>query len=107
MDAALNRIERGTLAPILRALGFHSLEQIDCLESLRRVVLEVRRAAENTRWTRAGSGGNPFKPLFIVRIDSSFLIENPTVRRQCPAESGSASSSGALLHPPFARVPDL
>jgi hypothetical protein len=49
IDAALNRVEPGTLAPILRALGFHSLEQIDCLESLQRVVLEVGRAAENTR----------------------------------------------------------
>jgi hypothetical protein len=26
IDAALNRVEPGTLAPILRALGFHSLE---------------------------------------------------------------------------------
>jgi hypothetical protein len=49
MDAALNRVEPGTLAPILSALGFHSLEQIDCLESLQRVALEVGRAAENTR----------------------------------------------------------
>jgi hypothetical protein len=79
MDAALNRVEPGTLAPILRALGFHSLEQIDCLESLQRVVLEAASGGKyplNLRRQR-----KPFKSLFIVRMDSSSLIEDPAVRR--------------------------
>jgi hypothetical protein len=79
MDAALNRVEPGTLAPILRALGFHSLERIDCLESLQRVVLEVASGGKyplNLRRQR-----KPFKSLFIVRMDSSSLIEDPAVRR--------------------------
>jgi hypothetical protein len=39
----------GTLAPFLRALGLSSLDQIDCVEGLRNVVLDVERAGEGTR----------------------------------------------------------
>jgi hypothetical protein len=48
LKAALNRVEPGTLVPVLRLLGFSSLDQVDSLESLKRVVLEVERVAEST-----------------------------------------------------------
>ena len=35
--------------PILRSLRLNSLDQVDSLESLKRVVLEVERVAEMTR----------------------------------------------------------
>ena len=46
LDAALNRVEPGTLVPILGSLRLNSLDQVDCLESLKRVVLELERAAD-------------------------------------------------------------
>lgn len=46
LDAGLNRVEPGTLVSVLRSLRLKSLDQVDCLESLKRVVLEVERAAE-------------------------------------------------------------
>ncbi|MBZ5667580.1 MAG: hypothetical protein LAO30_23660, partial [Acidobacteriia bacterium] len=49
LKAAFNSVEPGTLVPILRSLGFSSLDQVDSLESLKRVVLEVEQAAEKTR----------------------------------------------------------
>ena len=48
LKAALNRIGPETLAPILRSLRLNSLDQVDSLESLKKVVLEVERAAEKT-----------------------------------------------------------
>ena len=48
LKAALNRVEPGTLVPVLRSLGLSSLDQVDSLESLKRVVLEVERVAEST-----------------------------------------------------------
>jgi hypothetical protein len=44
LDAALNRVEPGTLVRILRYLRLHSLEQVDSLDTLQRVVIEVERA---------------------------------------------------------------
>jgi len=46
LDAALNRVEPGTLVLILRSLRLNSLAQVDGLETLKNVVLEVERAAE-------------------------------------------------------------
>ena len=46
LDAALNKVEPGTLVPILRSLRLYSLDQVDSLDSLKRVGLEVERAAE-------------------------------------------------------------
>jgi hypothetical protein len=46
LKAALNRIGPETLAPILHSLRLNSLDQVDSLESLKRVVLEVERRAE-------------------------------------------------------------
>ncbi len=45
LKAALNKIKPETLVPILRSLRLNSLEQVDSLETLKRVVLEVERAA--------------------------------------------------------------
>jgi len=49
LEAALDRVGPETLVPILRSLRLNSLNQVDCLESLKRVVLEVERVAETTR----------------------------------------------------------
>jgi hypothetical protein len=46
LKAALNKIKPETLVPILRSLRLNSLDQVDSLESLKRVVLEVERAGE-------------------------------------------------------------
>jgi hypothetical protein len=73
MDAALNRIERGTLAPILRALGFHSLEQIDCLESLRRVVLEVQASGGKYPLNPRRQRRQPFQAL-LYREDRLLIL---------------------------------
>jgi hypothetical protein len=48
LDAALNRVGPETLVPILRSLHLTSLNQVDCLESLKKVVLEAERVAEIT-----------------------------------------------------------
>ncbi len=48
LDAALNKVEPGTLVPILCSLRLNSLDQVDSLDILKRVVLEVERAAERT-----------------------------------------------------------
>jgi hypothetical protein len=45
LDAALNGVEPGTLAAILRSLRLNSLDQVESLDTLRKVVLEVERAA--------------------------------------------------------------
>ena len=46
LDAALNSVGSETLVPILHSLRLSSLAQVDSLETLKRVVLEVERAAE-------------------------------------------------------------
>jgi hypothetical protein len=48
MEAALNRVGPEALVPILRSLRLNSLAQVDNLETLKRVVLEVEKAAEST-----------------------------------------------------------
>ena len=48
LEAALNRVGPQALVPILRSLRLNSLAQVDNLETLKRVVLEVERAAEST-----------------------------------------------------------
>ncbi len=48
LEAALNRVGPETLVPILRSLRLNSLDQVDSLESLKRVVVEVERAAKIT-----------------------------------------------------------
>ena len=49
LDAALNSVGSETLVPILHSLRLSSLAQVDSLETLKRVVLEVERAAEISR----------------------------------------------------------
>lgn len=49
LEAALSRVGPETLVPILRSLRLNSLDQVDNLESLKRVVLEVERTAEISR----------------------------------------------------------
>ncbi len=48
LEAALSNVSPETLAPILRSLGLNSLDHVDCLETLKRVVVEIERAAERT-----------------------------------------------------------
>src|SRR5208283_3952461 len=48
LEAALNRVGPEALVPILRSLRLNSLAQVDNLETLKRVVLEVEKAAEST-----------------------------------------------------------
>ena len=48
LEAALDRVGPETLVPILRSLRLNSLDQVDCLETLKTVVLEVERAAKIT-----------------------------------------------------------
>ena len=45
LEAALNRVGPEILVPILRSLQLHSLNQVDCLESLKKVVLAAEEAA--------------------------------------------------------------
>ena len=47
LEAASNRVGSQALVPILRSLRLNSLAQVDNLETLKRVVHEVERAAEN------------------------------------------------------------
>jgi hypothetical protein len=49
LDGALGRVGHGTLIPILRTLRLSSLDQVDNLESLRKVVLAVEQAAGLTQ----------------------------------------------------------
>ena len=48
LEAALNKVGPEALVPILRSLRLNSLAQVDNLETLKRVVLEVEKAAEST-----------------------------------------------------------
>jgi hypothetical protein len=45
LDAALNRVEPGTLAAVLRALDLRSLDQIVSFDDLKKVVLGIERRA--------------------------------------------------------------
>jgi hypothetical protein len=47
LEAALNRVGPETLVPILRSLRLNSLDQVDSLDSLKRIVFEVERAADS------------------------------------------------------------
>jgi hypothetical protein len=46
MEAALDKTGPEALLPILKALGLTSLERVDNLETLKRIVVELERAAE-------------------------------------------------------------
>jgi len=48
LDAALNRVEPGTLVSILRSLRLNSLDQVDNLDVLSTVVLAIEQAARST-----------------------------------------------------------
>jgi hypothetical protein len=48
LEAALNRVGPEALVPILRSLRLNSLAHVDNLETLKRVVHEVEKAAEGT-----------------------------------------------------------
>jgi hypothetical protein len=49
LETALDKSGPEILVPILRSLRLNSIDQLDSLDSLKRVVLEVERVAENTR----------------------------------------------------------
>jgi hypothetical protein len=49
VEAALSKVGPEPLVPILRALRLNSLDQVDCLETLKKVVVEIERAAERTQ----------------------------------------------------------
>jgi hypothetical protein len=44
LDVALNGVEPGTLVPILRSLGLNSLDQVESLDTLKKVLLKIERA---------------------------------------------------------------
>jgi hypothetical protein len=44
LEAALNRVGPETVVPTLRSLRLNSLEQVDCLESLKKVVYAAEAA---------------------------------------------------------------
>jgi hypothetical protein len=48
LEAALNRVGPDAVVPTLRSLRLNSLEQVDCLESLKKVVLAAEEAAART-----------------------------------------------------------
>ena len=48
LEAALNRVRPEAVVPTLRSLRLNSLEQVDCLESLKKVVLAAEEAARLT-----------------------------------------------------------
>jgi hypothetical protein len=45
LEVALNKVGPETLVPILRSLRLNSLDQVDSLDSLKKIVLEIERAA--------------------------------------------------------------
>ena len=47
VEAALDKTGPEALVPILRTVGLGSLERVDNLETLKRIVLELERAAES------------------------------------------------------------
>jgi hypothetical protein len=49
LESALNRVGPETLLPILRSLRLNSMDQVDSLESLKKIVLGVERAAKCDR----------------------------------------------------------
>jgi hypothetical protein len=46
LDESLNRVKPGTLASVLRSLRLNSLDQVDSLDTLKKVVLGVEREAQ-------------------------------------------------------------
>ena len=46
LEAALDRVGPETLVPILRSLQLNSLHQLDSLDNLKKIVLEIERAAK-------------------------------------------------------------
>jgi hypothetical protein len=49
LEVALDKSGPEILVSILRSLHLNSIDQVDSLDSLKRVVLEVERVAENPR----------------------------------------------------------
>jgi hypothetical protein len=49
LDAALNRLGPEAVVPTLRSLRLNSLDQVDCLESLKKIVLAAEEAAARKR----------------------------------------------------------
>jgi hypothetical protein len=49
LEAALSKVGPEPLMPILRALGLNSLDHVDCMETLKKVVVEIEQAAEHTQ----------------------------------------------------------
>jgi len=47
LQAALERTAPEALIPALKSVGFTSLERVDNLEALKRIVIEVERVAES------------------------------------------------------------
>jgi hypothetical protein len=45
LEAALSRVGPQAVVPTLRSLGLNSLEQVDCLESPKKVVLAAEESA--------------------------------------------------------------
>jgi len=48
LEAALDRVGPEPLVPILPSFRLHSLNQVNCLENLKKIVLEAERVAEIT-----------------------------------------------------------
>jgi hypothetical protein len=46
LEVALDRVGPETLVPILRSLQLNSLDQVDSLDNLKKLVLEIERAAK-------------------------------------------------------------
>jgi hypothetical protein len=46
VEAALDKTGTGALVPVLKSIGLASLERIENLETLKRIVLELERAAD-------------------------------------------------------------
>ena len=49
LEAALDKSGPGILVPVLRSLRLNSIDQVDNLKNLKRVVVEVERFAESNR----------------------------------------------------------
>jgi hypothetical protein len=46
LEAVLDRVGPDTLVPILRSLQLNSLDQVGSLDNLKKIVLEIERAAK-------------------------------------------------------------
>ena len=47
LEATLDRTGPEALVPVLKTIGLSSLERVDNLETLKRIVLELERTAES------------------------------------------------------------